>query len=133
MTIIDENITLGELVNAYPGLARELERWGLDYCCRGGRTLATACDAAGLAPRALVAELTALTRRPTAVEDWTTMTAAELVGHLVSTHHRYLWAELPRLTDLTEKVGRCTAGAIRSWARSKRCSTICAPTSSRTC
>ena len=105
-TIIDENMTLGELVNAYPQLARELERWGLDYCCRGGRTLATACDAAGLSPHALVAELTALTRRPAAVENWTTMSAAELVGHIVSTHHRYLWAELPRLTDLTEKVNR---------------------------
>jgi regulator of cell morphogenesis and NO signaling len=106
MTTIDEKMTLGELVNAHPQLARELERWGLDYCCRGGRTLAEACDAAGLAPRALVAELTALTRRPAVVEDWTTMTAAELVGHIVATHHHYLWAELPRLTDLVEKVAR---------------------------
>ena len=111
MTIIDENITLGELVNAYPALARELERWGLDYCCRGGRTLATACDAAGLAPRALVTELTALTRRPTAVEDWTTMSASELIGHIVSTHHRYLWTELPRLTDLMEQVARIHSAA----------------------
>ncbi len=106
MTIIDENITLGELVNAYPQFARELEQRGLDYCCRGGRTIAEACDAAGLDQHALVAELTALTRRPTAVQDWTTMTAAELVGHIVSTHHRYLWAELPRLTELVEKVAR---------------------------
>ena len=106
MTIIDEHMTLGELVNAYPHLARELEQRGLDYCCRGGRTLAEASDAAGLDHRALIAELTALTRRPTVVQDWTTMTAAELVGHIVATHHQYLWAELPRLTELVEKVAR---------------------------
>ena len=106
MMIIDEDMTLGELVNAYPQVARELEQRGLDYCCRGGRTIAEACDAAGLDQRALVAELTALTRRPAVVQDWTTMTAAELVGHIVSTHHRYLWAELPRLTELVEKVVR---------------------------
>ncbi|RPI08977.1 MAG: iron-sulfur cluster repair di-iron protein, partial [Actinobacteria bacterium] len=104
MTRIDEHTTLGELVNAHPQLARELERRGLDYCCRGGRTLAEACHAAGLDQRALVTELTALTRRPTVVEDWTTMTATELVDHLVATHHHYLWAELPRLTELVEKV-----------------------------
>ena len=106
MTRIDENTTLGELVNAHPQLARELEHRGLDYCCRGGRTLAEACDTAGLDQRALVTELTALTRRPTVVEDWTTMTATELVDHIVTTHHQNLWAELPRLTDLVEKVAR---------------------------
>ncbi len=118
MTTIDDRTTLGELVNAYPQLARELERLGLDYCCRGGRTLAEACDAAGLDPTRAVAELTALIRRPAAVQDWTTMTAAELVDHIVSTHHRYLWAELPRLTELVEKVVRCTARPTRSCTRS---------------
>src|SRR5690606_4279757 len=35
-------MTLGEIVNRHPGLAVELERRGLDYCCHGGRTLAQA-------------------------------------------------------------------------------------------
>ncbi len=106
MTTIDDRTTLGELVNTHPQLARELERLGLDYCCRGGRTLAEACDAAGFDADKTAAALTALIRRPAAVQDWTTMTAAELVDHLVSTHHQHLWAELPRLTDLVAKVAR---------------------------
>ena len=32
------------------------------------------------------------------------MTADVLVDHLVATHHRYLWAELPRLTALVDKI-----------------------------
>lgn len=32
------------------------------------------------------------------------MTATELVDHLVSTHHRYLWDELPRLSQLVDKI-----------------------------
>jgi regulator of cell morphogenesis and NO signaling len=45
-----------------------------------------------------------------AVEDddttpsWAAMDVAELVDHLESTHHRYLWAELPRLSVLADKV-----------------------------
>ena len=133
MTIIDEHMTLGELVDAYPQFARELEQRGLDYCCRGGRPIAEACDAAGLDQHELVAELTALTRRPTAVQDWTTMTAAELVGHIVSTHHRYLWAELPRLTELVEKVVRVHGAPHPELHEVAARSTTCAPTSSRTC
>jgi hypothetical protein len=33
MTTIDATHTLAELVTDHPGLARELERLGLDYCC----------------------------------------------------------------------------------------------------
>jgi regulator of cell morphogenesis and NO signaling len=32
------------------------------------------------------------------------MTADELVDHLESTHHRYLWDELPRITALVDKI-----------------------------
>jgi regulator of cell morphogenesis and NO signaling len=32
------------------------------------------------------------------------MGAAELADHIESTHHRYLWDELPRLTALADKV-----------------------------
>jgi hypothetical protein len=32
MTTIDTYTTLGDLVTVHPSLARELERFGLDYC-----------------------------------------------------------------------------------------------------
>jgi regulator of cell morphogenesis and NO signaling len=35
---------------------------------------------------------------------WATMSPAELVDHLEATHHQYLWAELPRLSALADKV-----------------------------
>ena len=40
--------TLGDLVVANPAAARLLDTLGLDYCCHGDRSLAAACDAAGL-------------------------------------------------------------------------------------
>jgi regulator of cell morphogenesis and NO signaling len=104
MTLIDETMTLGELVNRHPVLARELERWGLDYCCRGGRTLSDACASSGLDESTILAELSAATNQRLPEDDWTSMDVIALVDHVVVTHHVYLWNELPRLSALIAKV-----------------------------
>jgi regulator of cell morphogenesis and NO signaling len=103
MRTIDPQMTLGALVNANPDLARELERRGMDYCCGGGQTLVDACAERGLDATVTVSELTEASTTADAAE-WTTMGAASLVDHLETTHHRYLWDELPRLSALVAKV-----------------------------
>ena len=103
MTTITRQSTLGDIVNADPSLAALLERRGLDYCCGGSRTIDEACSEAGVDAAVVVDELTAA-RQERADVTWATMDAAELVDHLESTHHRYLWDELPRLTALMDKV-----------------------------
>ena len=105
MTTIDTSMTLGALVTAHPELAGELEKRGLDYCCGGQRTLAEACAALGLDAGATASDLgdaqTSVGEKPL---DWPTMDAVELVEHLLITHHRYLWEELPRLSTLMTKI-----------------------------
>jgi regulator of cell morphogenesis and NO signaling len=103
MTTIDEEMTLGEVVTAHPGLARELERRGLDYCCGGNRTVLDACRSAGLDPATVVAELTAAGGAG-GPEEWATMGLHDLVDHVEDTHHRFLWDELPRLAALLDKI-----------------------------
>ena len=103
MTKIDPMMTLGALVNAHHELARELERRGLDYCCGGGQTLADACASKGFDSTLTAVELAAVVTEEVATE-WSTMEAVELIDHLESTHHRYLWEELPRLSALVAKI-----------------------------
>jgi len=103
MMTIDMSTTLAEAVNAFPPLAREFERRGLDYCCGGRRTIGDACTSIGLDPDVVVAELS----RVDAATDgrgWSTMAADVLVDHIEVTHHRYLWDEMPRVTSLLAKV-----------------------------
>lgn len=104
MTIIDTATTLGALVSVHPELARELERHGLDYCCGGGRSLADACAALGLDAAAVAGALMTAVDAGASAPDWASMDAAALVDHLVDTHHRYLWDELPRLSALVAKI-----------------------------
>lgn len=103
MVQIDVSMTLAEVVDLFPQLAREFERRGLDYCCGGQRTVHEACARIGLDAHETVSELVlAGTASEAAV--WTTMSADALVDHLEATHHRYLWDELPRLTALMDKI-----------------------------
>jgi regulator of cell morphogenesis and NO signaling len=99
---IDTDAPLGELVNQLPGAARTLESYGLDYCCGGRRSLADACATQGVDVDRVVEALASA--EPGPWPDWLAMRPAELVGHLESTHHAYLHAELPRLDALAEKV-----------------------------
>jgi regulator of cell morphogenesis and NO signaling len=94
--------TLGELVAHHPGAARVFERAGLDYCCRGTRTLADACAAAGLDPDALATEIEETEAE--AEPDWASLPVPALADHIVATHHAYLRAELPLLVELAAKV-----------------------------
>jgi regulator of cell morphogenesis and NO signaling len=100
---IPVSMSLGEIVTRHPSLAADLERRGLDYCCHGGQTLAAAATAAGLDPRGVADELWAAHGdEPPA--PWSELGPAELALHIESTHHQYLWDELPRLAALVEKI-----------------------------
>jgi regulator of cell morphogenesis and NO signaling len=103
MMNIDVTTTLAEAVDAFPQLAREFERRGLDYCCGGQRSIGDACTSIGLVPAMVVAELSGV-GASSVVAEWTTMTADALVDHIEVTHHRYLWDELPRVTALVDKI-----------------------------
>ncbi|MEP7115862.1 MAG: DUF542 domain-containing protein, partial [Ilumatobacteraceae bacterium] len=102
MVKIDVSMTLAEAVDAFPQMAREFERRGLDYCCGGARTISDACALVGVDAQEIVAELSQATTAEPA--EWTTMPADVLVDHIEATHHRYLWDELPRVTALVDKI-----------------------------
>lgn len=103
MTEMNGEMTLAEVVNSNPAAAGVLEGLGLDYCCGGARTLASAASAAGLDLADVEAAIAAAATR-TDDDSWVTMAPAELVEHIESVHHTYLHDELARLTALVEKV-----------------------------
>ena len=113
---------IGELVAARPARARLFEKLGIDYCCGGKQTLAVACSRRGLEVATTITLLESagalLLAGPTEV-DAAAMSLAELADHIESTHHAYLKSELPRLSEMAQRVAtkhgwrdaRLTAGA----------------------
>jgi regulator of cell morphogenesis and NO signaling len=100
---IHPSMTLGEIVTLHPSLAAELEQQGLDYCCHGARTLEVAAAELGLDPQSAADQLSG-SRVDTAAAPWASLAPSALVDDIESVHHRYLWAELPRITALVDKV-----------------------------
>ena len=101
-----QNRTVGDLVTERPGRAEVMEKYGIDYCCGGGRPLAEACASVEVDPVRVAAELSAAdaANPREATPGWETMSLAALTDHVVDTHHAYLGTALPRITALVEKV-----------------------------
>jgi len=105
VTPIDPNATVASLVVQRPARARLLERLGLDYCCGGKRSLAEACSSRGLDLATVIALLEAEGEGAAGGEaDWSSAPLAELCEHIVGEHHAFLRRELPRLSELLDKV-----------------------------
>lgn len=100
--------TLGDLVTADPRRSRVFEKYGIDYCCNGGRSLADATTEAGLD----LAEVSAALDLPDAPPpaQWQHLENAALAHEIVDTHHAYLWDEMPHLLGLVEKVHQVHGG-----------------------
>lgn len=96
--------TVGELAAKLPGATRVFERVGIDYCCRGGRTLEEACVDAGVSADALLDEIRGVPSEARIAPDFPSMTLRRLVDYIILTHHIFTSSELARLSLLLEKV-----------------------------
>lgn len=97
--------TLRSIALEEPSTIRVFERLHLDYCCGGNRPLAEACTQKGLDVETVVASLAETAKGKTpAVRNFSQAAPAELIRHIVQTHHGYIRNELPRLLPMAERV-----------------------------
>jgi regulator of cell morphogenesis and NO signaling len=97
--------TVRDIALENPAAIRVFEKFGIDYCCGGRKPLAQACEERALEPAAVLAAIAGAAREPSAPSaDWTTASLESLCAHIVSTHHAYVRAEIPRLEQFAQKV-----------------------------
>ena len=106
MAQLNVNSTIGEWVAQRPQTSRVFEALQIDYCCGGGKSLDQACREKKVDPQDMLGQLQeaveANDEEP--VQDWANASLSELCDHIEQTHHAYLRAELPRLTEQLGKV-----------------------------
>lgn len=95
---------LGDVITADPSRTRILDRFGIDYCCHGQRSVGAACNEAQIDVDEVLTALNG--EEPGARADWADMADAALIEHIIDTHHRFLWDEFPRMSALVDKVAR---------------------------
>ena len=103
--------TVGEIVAERPNQSRVFQSFGIDFCCQGGKTLRAACEGKGIALETVIEQLECEPRDKAAPEfNPADLPAAELVTHIVGTHHRYLREELPRVMAMAARVAQVHGG-----------------------
>lgn len=98
--------TVGELVAERPSRSRVFQKYGIDFCCQGGRTLAEACQRKEVDATLVVGDLEADNCEESDVSNPAELPPRELIDHIVTKHHGFLNQELPRLHAMAERVAK---------------------------
>lgn len=106
---INTNATVRDIVVKHPEIRMVLELYGIDYCCGGGKTLASAAAEAGASLQEVSEAMSqAISTNATTKQgdeyNWATASLIKLTDHVESKHHTYMKKVLPRLGDLFVKV-----------------------------
>lgn len=97
--------SLKEIVTEDFRAAAIFEKYSLDFCCRGGHTIEQACMEKDVNKSQVLADLDELMRSPeTRNGSFNELGVADLVGHIINTHHAYVRKMIPVLLAHTAKV-----------------------------
>lgn len=97
--------SLAKIVTDNHKAATVFEKYHLDFCCKGKRTLEQACSEKKLSADEVLSELASVTAvRESEKNNPDTMMSAELIDHIVDTHHTYVKNELPLIFGYLQKV-----------------------------
>lgn len=106
--MLDLQTTVARAVLDHSECATVFQRHRIDYCCKGGRTIAAAATERGVDQAALLAELerAIADRRPGVDVDPASLPTPSLIAYIIREHHEYLRDALPFVCGLAAKVAR---------------------------
>jgi regulator of cell morphogenesis and NO signaling len=96
--------TVGDIVAGDFRAAGVFERFGIDFCCGGRRSLVEACRTAAADADAVIRELEALPPVEPGSDDAATWPLDRLIDHIETKHHGYVRAALPRIAGFIARL-----------------------------
>ena len=100
-------MTIGEIVAEDYRRATIFKRFGIDFCCGGGKTVAETCEKKGISPTELEEALLRVSDTGSSRDaDARTWDLDFLADYIVNVHHRYVRENLPPLVQFATKVAR---------------------------
>jgi regulator of cell morphogenesis and NO signaling len=104
---ISNDQTVRQIVNEYPAIIPVFQRYGIDFCCGGEKSLTEACTNAKVTPQIVLDAFEAsrqLNTERATEQDWTEQSLGDLTSHIIRTHHLYVRNESARIEKLLTKV-----------------------------
>lgn len=101
----EEDATLGEIVSKDIRKAEIFKKYGLDFCCKGDKTVKEACAEKGLDVTKVEQELQQVDKvqnyRALPYTDWNPDFLADFIAN---THHAFTWKHMPDIRSYAAKV-----------------------------
>jgi regulator of cell morphogenesis and NO signaling len=98
-------LSLAQIVNNNHKAASVFEKYHLDFCCKGKRSLEQACTEQQLPVGEVASELEMIfLGKGTSEVEFDKMTLTQLCEYIVNTHHDYVKNELPQIHAYLHKV-----------------------------
>lgn len=102
---IETNATVGALVAEDYRTATVFQKYGIDFCCKGGKSINEVCQQKGLDLPGLLSELKAVSDQPGEVPiPFNSWPLDLLVDYIEKKHHRYVQASIPPLLQFLKKI-----------------------------
>ena len=99
------SLSLAQIVNSNHKTASVFEKYHLDFCCKGKRSLAQACDEQQLTLSEVTGELEKVfSGAGNGNIDFDKMSLTQLCDYIVQTHHSYVKNEMPQIYAYLQKV-----------------------------
>ena len=100
------SLSLAQIVNSNHQAASVFERYHLDFCCKGKRSLEQACSEQQLPVAQVTEELESIFAGDSkkTVIDFDKMNLTQLCDYILQTHHSYVKNEMPQIYAYLEKV-----------------------------
>lgn len=110
MNTFKKSDTLGKIVVTFPKAVNVFKEHHIDFCCGGDRTIDEASKVENFDLNHVLNQINqdyqAFQSIKTDDIDWFNVPIFDLVNHILNTHHAYLYATLPRLSELTTTILR---------------------------
>lgn len=101
---ISKTDTIGKIAAADLRSGSVFEKFGLDFCCNGDRTLEAACKEAAIDPDNVLKALNEIDVAGKPAADYNAWPPDLLADYIEKKHHRYVSAQIPVIQGLLQKI-----------------------------
>ena len=99
------SLSLAQIVNSNHQAASIFEKYHLDFCCKGKRSLEQACTEQQLSVSEVTEDLENIFAKDNnSTVDFEKMNLTQLADYIVQTHHAYVKNEMPQIYAYLDKV-----------------------------
>lgn len=103
---INEEFTIGEVVAKDYRTASVFESLGIDFCCKGNRTINEVCETRDIDSRDLLEDIKKVLQEPeiTAINDYGSWALDKLAQFIEDKHHKYVEKQIPVIKQYLDKI-----------------------------